>query len=76
MSHQMSKSDAARIQSGQAKSGGDMSSGGFAARAQGAADRHAHAAQGSQPSNNSGGNAGAGKGGSAGSSNTGAQGKR
>ncbi|KAJ5733031.1 hypothetical protein N7533_013478 [Penicillium manginii] len=35
-----SKSDAARIQSSQAKSGGDMSSGGFAARAQSAGDRN------------------------------------
>ncbi|PFH62133.1 hypothetical protein XA68_14972 [Ophiocordyceps unilateralis] len=32
--NQMTKSDAARIQSNEAKKGGDMSSGGFAARAQ------------------------------------------
>ncbi|KAK7894443.1 hypothetical protein LTR67_006204 [Exophiala xenobiotica] len=51
MSNQMTKSDAARIQSSQAKSGGDMSSSGFPARAQGAADRNANATA----SNNSGG---------------------
>ncbi|KAI4605865.1 hypothetical protein J4E80_010398 [Alternaria sp. BMP 0032] len=47
----MSQSDASRIQSSQdanilftqAKSSGDMSSGGFAARAQGAGDRNANA---------------------------------
>ncbi|KAI4605945.1 hypothetical protein J4E83_010371 [Alternaria metachromatica] len=39
----MTQGDASRIQSGQAKSGGDMSSGGFAARAQGAGDRNANA---------------------------------
>ncbi|KAK5192975.1 hypothetical protein LTR99_010658 [Exophiala xenobiotica] len=50
MSNQMTKSDAARIQSSQAKSGGDMSSSGFPARAQGAADRNANA----NASNNSG----------------------
>ncbi|KAL1792462.1 hypothetical protein ACET3X_008969 [Alternaria dauci] len=38
----MGKSDTSRIQSTQAKSGGDMSSGGFAARAQGAGDRNAN----------------------------------
>ncbi|KAG9185635.1 hypothetical protein G6011_06966 [Alternaria panax] len=36
----MGKSDAGRIQSTQVKSGGDMSSGRFAARAQGAGDRN------------------------------------
>ncbi|KAK8085730.1 hypothetical protein PG997_007001 [Apiospora hydei] len=36
----MTPSDASRIQSGQARSGGDMSSGGFAARAQGAGARN------------------------------------
>ncbi|KAI2621812.1 hypothetical protein GGR54DRAFT_82472 [Hypoxylon sp. NC1633] len=41
---QMTKSDAERIQSTQAKSGGDMSSKGFAARAQSAA-AHNEAAQ-------------------------------
>ncbi|KAK5459557.1 hypothetical protein LTS15_003686 [Exophiala xenobiotica] len=51
MSDQMTKSDAARIQSSQAKSGGDMSSSGFPARAQGAGDRNANA----NASNNSGG---------------------
>ncbi|KAJ9495747.1 hypothetical protein H2202_008790 [Exophiala xenobiotica] len=50
MSNQMTKSDAARIQCSQAKSGGDMSSSGFPARAQGAADRNANA----NASNNSG----------------------
>ncbi|KAI4910580.1 hypothetical protein J4E85_011397 [Alternaria conjuncta] len=39
----MSQSDASRIQSANAKSGSDMSSGGFAARAQGAGDRNANA---------------------------------
>ncbi|KAK4234531.1 hypothetical protein C8A03DRAFT_37704 [Achaetomium macrosporum] len=39
--HGMTQPDASRIQSSQAKSGGDMSSGGFAARAQSAGDRHA-----------------------------------
>ncbi|KAK7976822.1 translation initiation factor SUI1 [Apiospora arundinis] len=34
----MTPSDASRIQGGQARSGGDMSSGGFAARAQSAGD--------------------------------------
>ncbi|PYH71856.1 uncharacterized protein BO88DRAFT_403153 [Aspergillus vadensis CBS 113365] len=43
-SNQMSKSDASRIQSTQAQGGKDMSSGGFAARAQGAADRNANVA--------------------------------
>ncbi|KAI9047825.1 hypothetical protein LZ554_008533 [Drepanopeziza brunnea f. sp. 'monogermtubi'] len=42
MSNSMSKDDAARIQSTQAKSGADMSSAGFAARAQGAGDRAAN----------------------------------
>ncbi|KIW51742.1 hypothetical protein PV05_10428 [Exophiala xenobiotica] len=57
MSNQMTKSDASRIQSSQyrahrrasqAKSGSDMSSSGFAARAQSAGDRNANV------SNNSG----------------------
>ncbi|KAI4673853.1 uncharacterized protein J4E84_010850 [Alternaria hordeiaustralica] len=39
----MTQGDASRIQSGQAKSGGDISSGGFAARAQSAGDRNANA---------------------------------
>ncbi|KAF5121111.1 hypothetical protein E5D57_013447 [Metarhizium anisopliae] len=42
--NQMTKSDSSRIQSSQspeqAKGGNDMSSGGFAARAQSAGDRH------------------------------------
>ncbi|PWY96046.1 hypothetical protein BO94DRAFT_530752 [Aspergillus sclerotioniger CBS 115572] len=42
--HQMSQSDASRIQSSQAQGGKDMSSGGFAARAQSAADRHENTA--------------------------------
>ncbi|GKZ24991.1 hypothetical protein AbraIFM66951_000465 [Aspergillus brasiliensis] len=41
-SNQMNKSDASRIQSSQAQGGKDMSSGGFAARAQAAADRNAN----------------------------------
>ncbi|KAJ4394845.1 hypothetical protein N0V93_004065 [Gnomoniopsis smithogilvyi] len=40
---QMSQADASRIQSSNAKSGGDMSSGGFAARAQSAAAHNANA---------------------------------
>ncbi|KAK1965797.1 hypothetical protein LY78DRAFT_681413 [Colletotrichum sublineola] len=43
MSGKMTKEDASRIQSTQAQGGKDMSSGGFAARAQGAADRNANA---------------------------------
>ncbi|KAK4704230.1 hypothetical protein P7C70_g1986, partial [Phenoliferia sp. Uapishka_3] len=39
-SNQMTQSDASRIQSSQAKSGGDMSSSGFAGRAQSAGDRN------------------------------------
>ncbi|KAG9738497.1 hypothetical protein KCU73_g9723, partial [Aureobasidium melanogenum] len=42
--HAMSGSDASRIQSAQAKSGGDMSSSGFAARAQSGAANNANAA--------------------------------
>ncbi|KAE9569955.1 hypothetical protein CGMCC3_g13996 [Colletotrichum fructicola] len=45
MPNQMSKSDASRIQATQAQGGKDMSSGGFAARAQGAGDRNANAGQ-------------------------------
>ncbi|PVH91551.1 hypothetical protein DM02DRAFT_704437 [Periconia macrospinosa] len=41
-SNPMSQSDASRIQSGQARGGGDMSSGGFAARAQSAGDKNAN----------------------------------
>ncbi|KAF2793387.1 hypothetical protein K505DRAFT_305920 [Melanomma pulvis-pyrius CBS 109.77] len=36
----MTQSDASRIQSSQTRSGGDMSSSGFAARAQSAGDRN------------------------------------
>ncbi|GKZ79988.1 hypothetical protein AnigIFM56816_004197 [Aspergillus niger] len=43
-SNQTTKSDASRIQSSQARGGKDMSSGGFAARAQAAADRNANVA--------------------------------
>ncbi|KAI4869837.1 hypothetical protein F4820DRAFT_405220 [Hypoxylon rubiginosum] len=46
--HEMSKSAAANIQSTQAKSGGDMSSRGFAARGQSAADRNQNASAGQQ----------------------------
>jgi hypothetical protein len=41
--HPMTGSDASRIQSAQAKSGGDMSAGGFSARAQRAAAHNANA---------------------------------
>ncbi|PVH90355.1 hypothetical protein DM02DRAFT_678662 [Periconia macrospinosa] len=44
----MTKSDASRIQSSQARSGGDMSSSGFAARAQSSRDRNANAGIGQQ----------------------------
>ncbi|KAK1253032.1 hypothetical protein MKX08_004219 [Trichoderma sp. CBMAI-0020] len=44
MPNEMSKSDSSRIQSTQAQGGKDMSSGGFAARAQSAADRSQNAA--------------------------------
>ncbi|KAG6016778.1 hypothetical protein E4U54_000461 [Claviceps lovelessii] len=54
----MSKSDAARIQSTQAKAGKDTSAGSFPARAQSAADRHNNAQ-------------GAGSGNSGGQSNSG-----
>ncbi|KAF4507641.1 hypothetical protein G6O67_004118 [Ophiocordyceps sinensis] len=50
----MTKSDASRIQGGQAKAGNDMT--GFAARAQGAGDRNA----GQPKSGGNSGNAGAG----------------
>ncbi|OJD31645.1 uncharacterized protein BKCO1_4600074 [Diplodia corticola] len=42
----MTKSDASRVQSTQATGGGNMSSTGFAARAQAAGDKNANAAQG------------------------------
>lgn len=41
--HQMTKEDASRIQSGTAKNGGDMSSGGWAAKAQSLGDRNDNA---------------------------------
>ncbi|KZT63581.1 hypothetical protein DAEQUDRAFT_770481 [Daedalea quercina L-15889] len=55
-------SDAARIQAGQAKAGGDMGKGGFAARAQGAAARNAAAGAASPATPNSAAGAKAGKG--------------
>ncbi|CAL5872473.1 uncharacterized protein PFLUO_LOCUS6737 [Penicillium psychrofluorescens] len=67
----MFKSDASRIQSSQAKSGGDMSSGGFASRAQAAGDRDANTSSGS--SGQQGGNTGGSTTGNTGSS-SGAQG--
>ncbi|KAK1639979.1 hypothetical protein BDP81DRAFT_392009 [Colletotrichum phormii] len=48
MPNQVTKDDASRIQSTQDKGGKDMSSGGFAARAQGAGDRNANAGLGGQ----------------------------
>ncbi|KAI0165380.1 hypothetical protein GGR52DRAFT_575472 [Hypoxylon sp. FL1284] len=45
--HSMSKADASHIQSTQATGGGDMSSAGFAARAQSAGDRNESAARSS-----------------------------
>ncbi|KAK3388488.1 hypothetical protein B0T20DRAFT_484062 [Sordaria brevicollis] len=45
--HSMTKSDSSRIQSSQAKRGGNMSSGGFAARAQSAGDKWAGTNKGS-----------------------------
>ncbi|KAI1846207.1 hypothetical protein JX265_010584 [Neoarthrinium moseri] len=62
--HEMSKADSERIQSSQAKSGGDMSQKGFGARAQSASDRNASSAQtqGAGSTNaKTGGNQGAGK---------------
>ncbi|CAK7199183.1 hypothetical protein SEUCBS139899_001856 [Sporothrix eucalyptigena] len=51
MPNQMSQSDASRIQSTQAKAGRDMSSGGFAARAQSAAANNANTANTSNTAN-------------------------
>ncbi|KAK1730531.1 uncharacterized protein BDZ83DRAFT_747313 [Colletotrichum acutatum] len=56
---QMTEDDVSRIQASQDKGGKDMSSGGFAARAQGAGDRNANAGVGGQGQ----GGAGAGQGG-------------
>ncbi|KAI1660769.1 hypothetical protein F4813DRAFT_263470 [Daldinia decipiens] len=56
---QMSKTDASRIQSSQARSGGNMTSGGFAARAQSSGDRNQNAWAGQQ-------NVGSGTGGQSG----------
>ncbi|KAG5919296.1 hypothetical protein E4U42_006560 [Claviceps africana] len=62
--NKMSKSDAGRVQSTQAKSGADVGAGTFAARAQSAGDRNANA-QGSG-SGNTGGQSGSGTSGDAG----------
>ncbi|KAJ0302211.1 hypothetical protein COL5a_010048 [Colletotrichum fioriniae] len=61
MPNQMTKDGASRIQASQDKGGRDMSSGGFAARAQGAGDRNANAGVGGQGQGGAG--AGAGQGG-------------
>ncbi|CZT51909.1 uncharacterized protein RSE6_13133 [Rhynchosporium secalis] len=58
MSNQMSKQDAARVQSTQAKGDKDMSSNGFAARAQSAGDKNANASGGGAGGNH---NAGGGQ---------------
>ncbi|KAF5122007.1 uncharacterized protein E5D57_012480 [Metarhizium anisopliae] len=61
MPNPMSKSDSSRIQSSQAKNGGDMSASGFAARAQSAGDQHANQANNSgHGGNNSGSGASSG----------------
>ncbi|KAF7896539.1 hypothetical protein EAF00_006553 [Botryotinia globosa] len=54
---QMTKDDASRIQSTQARGGNDMSSSGFAARAQGAGDRNANAGGAATNQGTGGGNA-------------------
>ncbi|KAI1112317.1 hypothetical protein F5Y14DRAFT_273884 [Nemania sp. NC0429] len=57
----MTPSDASRIQSGQARSGGDMSSGGFAARAQAGGARNentGYASYGHQTNTSQGGGGG------------------
>ncbi|KAI1121093.1 hypothetical protein F5Y10DRAFT_272438 [Nemania abortiva] len=62
----MTPADASRIQSGQARSGGDMSSGGFAARAQSAGARNentGYSSYGHQTGNNQGGGNNASSGG-------------
>ncbi|EXU96685.1 hypothetical protein X797_010229 [Metarhizium robertsii] len=57
----MTKPDSSRIQASQAKNGGDMSSSGFAARAQFAGDQHANQANNSgHGGNNSGSGASSG----------------
>ncbi|EMF09040.1 uncharacterized protein SEPMUDRAFT_120926 [Sphaerulina musiva SO2202] len=58
MSGQMTKGDASRIQSGNAKSGNDS---GFAARAQSAADRSANTAASKGSNGGNGGNSGGAK---------------
>ncbi|RXK39001.1 hypothetical protein M231_03731 [Tremella mesenterica] len=67
----MNKSDSSRIQSTQATGGKDMSSGGFAARAQSAGDRFAYASTsghgGNWGSNYGGGKTSGGGGGNVGS---------
>ncbi|KHN98481.1 Seed maturation protein [Metarhizium album ARSEF 1941] len=60
MTNPMTKSDAARVQSSQAKNGGDMSSAGFAARAQAAGDRNESHGNASGHGKNSGSGADAG----------------
>ncbi|KAL8828947.1 MAG: hypothetical protein Q9191_002295 [Dirinaria sp. TL-2023a] len=50
----MTKEDASRIQSTQAKSGGDTSKGGFAARAQSAGDRNTNTSSTGQTGDNPG----------------------
>ncbi|KAJ2975958.1 hypothetical protein NUW58_g8210 [Xylaria curta] len=67
----MTPSDASRIQSAQARSGGNMSSGGFAARAQAAGARNentGYSSYGHQTND--------GQGGSAGSNTASGQGKK
>ncbi|KAF9877594.1 hypothetical protein CkaCkLH20_04729 [Colletotrichum karsti] len=59
MSGKMNQDDKSRIMSGQARGGKDMSSGGFAARAQSAADKNLNAGVGGQQ----GGQGGKGQGG-------------
>jgi len=54
---EMTKEDASRIQSSQAQGGKDMSSSGFASRAQSAGDRNTNAAAG-QTNSGSGGQTG------------------
>ncbi|ATZ49521.1 hypothetical protein BCIN_04g06580 [Botrytis cinerea B05.10] len=58
MPTKMTKDDASRIQSTQAQGGKDMSSSGFAARAQGAGDRNANTGGYKAGQGTGGGNAG------------------
>ncbi|KAK0115594.1 hypothetical protein ONS95_000133 [Cadophora gregata] len=73
MPGQMSKGDSSRIQFSQAKSGGDMSSSGFAARAQSAADRSGNFGGGASGNSNSGGGRGSGNGSSGAGNNSSGQ---